>query len=170
MPPRVFLVGMMGVGKSTVGRLLAERLGWPYLDSDEQVQRHTGRTVPEIFAADGEPAFRAEEKRALAEAASGDTPVVVSVAGGAVLDPDNRTLLRDRGKVVWLRANLDTMAERVGEGEGRPLLSGAGGPAVALAQLYPQRRPVYEDLADLVVDVDQITPGEVVDKIVAALP
>jgi shikimate kinase len=170
MPPRVFLVGMMGVGKSTVGRLLADRLGWPYLDSDEQVQRHTGRTVPEIFAADGEPAFRAEEKRALAEAASGDTPVVVSVAGGAVLDPDNRKLLRDRGRVVWLRANVDTMAERVGDGEGRPLLGGEGGPAAALAELYPQRRPVYEELADVVVDVDQLTPGEVVDKILAALP
>src|SRR5205814_4280088 len=93
-PTRVLLIGMMGVGKSTVGRLVAERLGWPYIDSDHWVERHTGRTVPEIFATDGEAAFRAEEKAALQEAATSDRPLVVGVAGGAVLDPENRALIR----------------------------------------------------------------------------
>lgn len=158
---------MMGAGKSTVGRALAQRLGRPYLDSDEQVERATGRTVPEIFEANGEGAFRAEEKKALAEAATSDGPVVVSVAGGAVLDPDNRRLLREAGTVVWLRAEVDTLAARVGSGEGRPLLS--DDPADTLRRLYAERRPLYEELADVVVDVDGITPDEAVERILAAM-
>jgi shikimate kinase len=163
----IFLVGMMGVGKTTVGRLLAERLDRRYVDSDEQVVANTGRTVPEIFEESGEAAFRAEEKRALKEAATADTQSVVSVAGGAVLDPENRSLLRASGTVVWLRARVDTMAARVGGGEGRPLLG--DDPAAALARLYPQRRPIYEELADVVVDVDDVRPEDIVERIVAAL-
>jgi shikimate kinase len=163
----IFLIGMMGVGKTTVGRLLAERLGRPYLDSDEQVMANTGRTVPEIFASDGEPAFRVEERKALVEAVERGKPSVVSVAGGAVLDPENRVLLRNSGIVVWLRADVDTLAERVGRGEGRPLLG--DDPAAALARLYPQRRPLYEELADVVVDVDAVEPEQVVEQIMAAL-
>lgn len=164
---RILLVGMMGVGKSTVGRALANRLGWPYVDSDEQVMLCTGRTVPELFAERGEAAFRAEEKRALAEAVAGDGPVVVSVAGGAVLDPDNRRLLNDSGTVVWLRAGVPTLAARVGDGEGRPLLG--DDPATALASVSEERRPLYEGLADLVVDVDHLSPQQAVDEIVGAL-
>ena len=159
---------MMGVGKTTVGRALARRLGIPYLDSDEQVQRRTGRTVPELFAERGEAAFRAEEKRALAQAVTSDAPVVVAVAGGAVLDPDNRRRLRDAGTVVWLRADVATLAGRVGDGTGRPLLG--DDPRAALTRLYDRRRPLYAELADLVVDVGHLTPAEAVDRIVAALP
>jgi len=162
----IFLVGMMGVGKTTVGRLLAERLGVRYCDSDAQVVANTGMTVPEIFSSRGEAAFRAEEKRALAEAAQGD-PAVVAVAGGAVLDPDNRKLLRESGTVVWLRATLETMATRVGRGTGRPLLG--DDPAAALAALYPQREPLYAEVADIVVDVDDARPEDVVEQIAAAL-
>jgi shikimate kinase len=163
----IFLVGMMGVGKTTVGRLLAERLGRPYIDSDEQVMANTGKTVPEIFESDGEPAFRAQEKQALEQAVASPVPAVISVAGGAVLDPANRELLKANGKVVWLRARVDTMAQRVGRGEGRPLLG--DDPGAVLARLYPQRRPLYEEVADVVVDVDDARPEEIVDKIVAAL-
>ncbi|HZQ84316.1 MAG TPA: shikimate kinase, partial [Acidimicrobiales bacterium] len=88
MTQRVLLVGMMGAGKTTVGRELSRRLGWSYFDSDAMVEAHTGKTVPEIFEERGEAAFRAEESRALAEAVTSDGPAVVSVAGGAVLDPD----------------------------------------------------------------------------------
>ena len=166
-PHRVLLIGMMGAGKSTVGGLLADRLGWPYWDSDEQVQAHTGLTVPEIFAASGEAAFRAEEALALAEATTGDGPAVLSVAGGAVLDPDNRQRIRRAGLVVWLRASVDTLARRVGSGAGRPLLG--DDPAANLARLLLERQPLYEQLADVVVDVDELDPEQAVSRIQAAL-
>ena len=136
---------MMGSGKTTVGRALAQRLGWKYLDSDRQVEATTGRTVPEILEQDGEAAFRAEETRALRAAIAGDEPVVVSVAGGAVLDPDNRAALSDAGTVVWLRADVDTLRTRVGDGRGRPLL--AGDVEGNLRRLYDERRPIYSGLA-----------------------
>ena len=153
----------MGAGKTTVGSRLAERLGWDYYDSDAQVEAATGRTVPQIFAESGEAAFRAEEAQALATAVRGIRPVVVAVAGGAVLAADNRRLIRDAGPVVWLRARPASLAERVGPGEGRPLLE--GDPAGALARLDAVRRPLYDELADLVVDVDDLAPDEVVDRI-----
>ena len=157
----------MGAGKSTVGRRLARRLGWSLLDSDEMVVASTGRTIPEIFAADGEAAFRAEESRMLAEAAGSDEPAVVSVAGGAVLDPGNRRVMAAAGPVVWLRADVATLARRVGDGRGRPLLD--GDPAAALRRLDAERRPLYAEVADIVVDVDDLTADEVVERIVAAL-
>lgn len=167
MPERVLLVGMMGAGKSSVGRRVARRLGWPYLDSDEQVCRRTGRSVPEIFAERGEAAFRAEERGALARAATSAHPVVVSVAGGAVLDPVNRRRLRQAGTVVWLRARPATLARRVGGGEGRPLLG--ADPASALGRLYSRRRPLYADMADAVIDVDGITPDEAATRVLRAV-
>jgi 3-dehydroquinate synthase len=163
----VMLVGMMGAGKSTVGSFLAERLSWRYVDSDAQVQAATGRTVPEIFETSGEAAFRAAEASALREALSGEPRVVVSVAGGAVLDPGNRALLRRSGTVVWLRARPDTLRVRVGDGHGRPLL--AGDAATALTRLDAERRPLYLELADLVVDVDALDPPAVVDQVLAGL-
>ncbi|MDQ1397085.1 MAG: shikimate kinase [Acidimicrobiaceae bacterium] len=164
---RVLLIGMMGVGKSTVGHAVAQRLGWPYLDSDEWVERHTGKTVPEIFESEGEPAFRAQEAAALQEAATSDGPLVVGVAGGAVIDAQNRALIRNAGLVVWLRADILTLAKRVGDGHGRPLLG--DDPEAALKRLYPERRPLYEGLAHMAVDVDQRSPGEIADEIVGAL-
>lgn len=165
MPDRLLLVGMMGVGKTTVGRRCASRLGWRHLDSDAQVMADTGQTVPEIFAQRGETAFRAEESRVLAEALSSPDDVVVSVAGGAVLSADNRSLLRRSGVVVWLRADPATLARRVGKGEGRPLLD--DDPAAALVALEEVRRPLYREVATAVIDVDVLTPDQVVERVLA---
>lgn len=164
---RVLLVGMMGAGKTTVARLLAGRLGWRYADSDEDVEAATGHTVAELFAAGGEAAFRPLESRALAAAVEGDEPVVVSVAGGAVLDPENRALLQRSGTVVWLRARPSTLAGRVTSSNHRPLLS--HDPAATLERLDADRRPLYQELADVVVDVDDDTASTVADKVMAAL-
>ena len=166
-PERILLIGMMGAGKTTVGRLLAGRLHCPYLDSDAQVEARTGRTVPEIFAENGEAAFRAEETAALGEALRLPPPLVVSVAGGAVLAEPNREMIRGAGRVVWLRARPETLARRVGSGAGRPLLD--RDPAGSLARLDEVRRPLYAGLAGLVLDVDDLAPAQVVERVEAWL-
>ncbi len=168
-PARLLLVGMMGAGKTTVGRCLAGRLGWELADSDAMVEASTGRTVAQIWEAAGVAAFRTEEKRALAEALTGDRPVVVSVAGGAVLDASNRALMRRSGVVVWLRAAVETLAERVGDGGShRPLLD--GDPLGGLHELDAVRRPLYAAVADIVVDVDQLDAPAVADRVLATMP
>jgi shikimate kinase len=161
---RILLVGMMGAGKTTTGRSVAARLGWDYLDSDAEVERVTGSTVPELFARHGEQAFRDAEADALRQACASTTPVVVSVAGGAVLRPENRELLRASGRVIWLRARPETLAARVGDGTGRPLLD--DDPAAALVALDAVRRPLYAEVADETIDVDDLSPAEVVAQIV----
>ena len=163
----VYLIGMMGAGKTTTGTLLAEKLGWPYLDSDAEVEAATGSTVPEIFANRGEAAFRREESAVLRRAMASEQPAIVGVAGGAVLDPENRALLASTGRVVWLRAEVDTIVGRVGTGVGRPLLDHH--PAATLARLDAERRPVYAALANVVVDVDRRSPAKVVTEILDAL-
>jgi shikimate kinase len=165
-PSRILLIGMMGVGKTTVGGILAQRLGWRYLDSDAEIVGATGLTVPEIFKIHGEAAFRAEESRVLACAATSESPVVIAVAGGAVREPQNRRWVRRAGFVVWLRASVETMAGRVGTGLGRPLLG--EDPEAALRTLYPPRAAVYRRLADATVDVDHISPTEVAERALRA--
>lgn len=168
MVERILLVGMMGAGKTVVGRMLAERLGWRYVDSDEQVMAATGRTVREIFEQDGEAAFRREESAALRAAVDAPGPAVISVAGGAVLDPANREHIASAGTVVWLRAPVDVLAVRATQAIGhRPLLDGAadGGVADVLARLYDVRAPLYAGVADIVVDVVELRPAAVADRI-----
>lgn len=160
---------MMGAGKSTVGRLVARSLGWSFRDVDDEVERVAGTSVAEVFAGRGEPAFRALEAEALARCLDDDTDAVVSVGGGAVLSPANRARLASGGTVVWLRAAPATLAARVGDGDGRPLL--AGGPDEAarrLAELAGERAPLYAEVADAVLDVDGCAPEEVAAQVVAA--
>lgn len=166
-PRHVVLVGMMGAGKTTIGRRLARRLERPFVDSDEQVETRTGRTVREIFEAEGEPAFRTLETEALCDALSSTTPSVVAAAGGTVLADVNREAMRAAGTVVWLRADPDVLAERVRNGVHRPLL--ADDPANVLRQLDADRRDLYEAVAHHVVDTGRRRPEDVVDAIVEVI-
>jgi shikimate kinase len=158
---------MMGAGKTTVGRLVALDRLWDYFDSDAEVEVETGLTVPELFARDGETAFRDAEARALRLACASPSNVVVSVAGGAVLRAENRALIISSGTVVWLRARVATLARRVGSGAGRPLLD--GDPLASLTELDVVRRPLYEEVADLTIDVDELAPPAVAAKILEAV-
>jgi shikimate kinase len=159
----VVLVGMMGSGKTRVGEELATRLGVRFVDSDEQIERREGRTVREIFEADGEAAFRKLETDALVEAVGYAERTVIAAAGGVVLDPANRELLRRAGTVVWLRARPEVLAERVREGDHRPLL---GEDALgALRQLDAQRASLYAEVADAVLDVDDLSPDDAVARV-----
>jgi shikimate kinase len=154
---------MMGAGKTQVGRALAARLGVPFVDSDAQVEGHTGHTVREIFERDGEAAFRRLESEALADALAAPVPSVIAAAGGVVLDAGNRDLLR-RETVVWLRAAPEVLAARVRSGTHRPLLG--DDPLDALRRLDVERVGLYEDVADLVVDVDELPSDDVVARVV----
>lgn len=166
---RVFIVGMMGVGKSTAGRLLAETLGWPYVDTDEEVPRRAGRSFQEIWEHDGEPEFRRLEAEAVADVAARPGPTVVALGGGAILDENSRSTIKSSGLVVWLRADPGTLFGRLGHhaGAARPLLR--HGPEEALRRLSEARAPIYEATADLVFDVDRMNPRDVADAIVEAL-
>ncbi len=166
-PGRILLVGMMGAGKTTTGRMVAEALGWDYLDSDVEVEKKTGLTVPALFARDGEAAFRDAEAEVLREACARTDPVVVSVAGGAVLRPETRDLLRASGRVIWLRARPATLAARVGDGVGRPLLG--EDPGSSLLALEAVRRPLYAEVADETIDVDDLSPDTVGGRIIAGV-
>jgi shikimate kinase len=162
----ILLIGMMGAGKSTVGRILARRFGCVFRDSDEEITAKTGRTVAEIFASRGEAAFRAEEKAVLARALTSPVPAVIAVAGGAVFDPDSRRRIRQSGHVVWLRASPNVLAVRVAPlgvvFDHRPLL--AHDPRGTLKRLEAMRRPVYTSLADAIVDVDWLPPAVAAER------
>ena len=163
----LLLIGMMGSGKTTIGRRLAERLGRPFFDSDAQVEQATGRSVAEIFATAGEAAFRAEETKALAAAVRSDRPAVIAVAGGAVLSPENRQIMRGAGQIVWLRASPAVLVRRLGDGSGRPLL--AGDVPGNVARLVAEREPAYTELAEVIVDVDHHSAAETTEVVLAAL-
>ncbi|MDQ4070541.1 MAG: shikimate kinase [Actinomycetota bacterium] len=159
---------MMGAGKTSVGRRLAEVRGWDFFDSDRQIEAMTGKTVAEIWRTEGEPEFRSLEAQVLADALASTTPRVIAAAGGTVLDERNRRLMQLHHPVVWLRARPGTLARRVTSGAHRPLLDEEG-PAAVLERLEAVRRPFYEEVADVVVDVDDLTQEQVVACIEAAI-
>jgi shikimate kinase len=158
------LVGLMGSGKTTVSRVIAERLRRRVLDSDAVIEARTGRTVREIFATDGEAAFRALESSVLLEALASEEPVVIAAAGGVVLSESNRTaLVASDAKVVWLCADPLVLLERVKSGQHRPLLDGdARG---TLLQMAADREALYREVADVIVSVDNRSVADIVEAI-----
>ena len=163
--PAVVLIGPMGVGKSTVGRLLAERLGVAYRDTDDDIVAAEGRTIAEIFVDEGEAAFRAVEKRAVRAALTGH-PGVLALGGGAVLDPDTRALLAGH-RVVYLSMDVEEAVRRTGLNVARPLL--AVNPRKQWRELMEARRHLYEEVATAVVPTDGRTPEEVTRAALDAL-
>lgn len=164
-PANVVLVGLSGSGKTTVGRLLARRLGWRFVDTDQQIQQRTGQTVQEIFRVQGEPAFRAIESAVVAEVCQGARQVIAT-GGGAVVAEANRQQLLDGNLVVYLASAPDVLAARLSRSlsrEPRPLLQDRD-LVERLAELAAQREPHYR-CAHHVVSTDQRTPREVVDVI-----
>lgn len=163
-PDHLVLVGMMGAGKSTVGRMLAHRLGCRLLDTDQLVERHTGRSVREIFAEDGEAAFRDLESQVLLRALAAEEPSVIAAAGGVVLREENRRALAASSvRVVWLRADAGVLAGRVRGGGHRPLLD--GDPEGVLRRLAGERDALYREVADAIISTDGRTPGEVAEAV-----
>ncbi|KPF55598.1 shikimate kinase [Novosphingobium capsulatum] len=145
----VVLVGMMGVGKTTVGRKLASLLDVPFVDADEEIERAAQMPIPEIFATYGEPYFRSGERRVIARLLDGATPTrrkILATGGGAFVDPDTRRLILDKAVSVWLDSDIDTLVERVGRKDNRPLLRG-GNPREILSRLREDRRAAYEQAA-----------------------
>jgi shikimate kinase len=163
--PRVVLVGAMGSGKTTVGRLVAEELGLGFVDTDHVVEAMAGRSVAEIFIDDGEERFRELEQRAVAESLATHDGVV-ALGGGAVLDVATRDLL-DGHRVVFLRVGLTDAAKRVGLGVSRPLL--LGNVRGRIKQLLDERTPIYESVAQHAIDTDGLSAAEVADRVRAVV-
>jgi shikimate kinase len=158
------LVGMMGVGKTTIARVLSDRLDRPVLDTDALLEARTGRAVREIFATDGEPAFRALETEVLCDALAATVPSIIAAAGGVVLSPVNRAMLTaSPARVVWLCADPATLVDRVRGGGHRPLLDGDA--AGTLQRMFVEREALYREVADAIVLVDNRSVSDVVEAV-----
>ena len=187
----ITLTGFMGSGKTTVGKVLADFLGCPFMDLDDLVVKKAGKSIPDIFAQDGEPAFRELEARLLRQTVSkyAESTAVLALGGGAVLAPASAALLHEKTVCIYLRATLDTLLARLeGETAGRPLLQeipdqvGDDGGSVVMpgpgssvmpgpdrasvADRLASREPIYEETAHVVIDTDGLSPDEVADEII----
>jgi shikimate kinase len=167
----IFLIGYRGTGKSTVARLLAERLGRDWIDADDEIERRAGKSIAAIFAENGEPAFRDLETSVVAELCRWRRSVV-ALGGGAVLSEVNRTAIRSAGIVVWLTASVDTLSRRLAADESnasrRPALTKSGGLS-EIETLLATREPIYRACATFEVDTEDKTPAEIADEIMAHL-
>ena len=162
----IVLVGLMGAGKSTVGKRLAKRLGIPFVDADEEIERAADHTISEIFDRFGEPAFRDGERRVIARLIEGG-PKVLATGGGAFMHGATRALILERCIAIWLDADIDTLAERVSRRDTRPLLRGRD-PKTTLAELAERRNPFYAQ-AHLRVPTAPVPHEDVVDRVLSAI-
>jgi len=175
----ITLTGFMGSGKTTVGKVLADFLGCPFMDLDDLIVKKAGKSIPEIFAEDGEAAFRQLEARLLRQTVEKYTEntVVLALGGGAVTAPASAALLREKTVCIYLRATLETLLSRLeGETAGRPLLNEIPGQAgndvmpgpdrASVASRLAEREPLYEQTAHVIIDTDGLSPDEVADEII----
>ena len=159
----ITLTGFMGSGKTTVGKVLADFLGCPFMDLDDLVVKKVGKSIPDIFAQDGEPAFRQLEAQVLRKTVEkyAESTAVLALGGGAVLAPASAALLHEKTVCIYLRASLETLLARLeGETAGRPLAD------ASLADRLAAREPIYEKTAHVVIDTDGLSPDEVADEII----
>jgi shikimate kinase len=166
IPKTIVLVGLMGAGKSCIGRRLAQRLGLPFVDADREIEEAAGCSIPDIFALHGEAAFRDGERRVIARLLDNPTQVL-STGGGAFMDPRTRALIHERAISLWLRAGLELLAKRVARRNDRPLLQ-VTDPRAKLAELIAERSPVYAE-ADLTVDSADGPPEVTLERVLEAL-
>jgi shikimate kinase len=162
----IVLVGMMGSGKSSIGRRLAARLAIPFVDADSEIEAAAGMTIPEIFERHGEPYFRAGEGRVIARLLD-NGPQVLATGGGSFMNQETRAAIRAKGISVWLKAEFDILMKRIKRRNDRPMLK-TDDPAATLAALVAERYPVYAE-ADLTVLSRDVPHDAIVDEIVAAL-
>ena len=159
----ITLTGFMGSGKTTVGKVLADFLGCPFMDLDDLVVKKSGKSIPDIFAQDGEPAFRELEAQVLRKTVAkyAESTAVLALGGGAVLAPASAALLHEKTVCIYLRATLDTLLARLeGETAGRPLAD------ASLADRLASREPIYEETAHVIIDTDGLSPDEVADEMI----
>jgi len=163
IPGNIFLVGLMGAGKTSVGKLLARRLGKTFHDCDQEIERATGVKIPVIFEIEGEAGFRAREALAI-DALTALQGIVLATGGGAVLSADNRRRLSENGVVVYLRAAAAELWSRTRRDKNRPLLKAAD-PRAKLEQLFAERDPLYREVADTIVDTGSQSVGNLANRL-----
>ncbi|MFH1851845.1 MAG: shikimate kinase [Candidatus Neomarinimicrobiota bacterium] len=164
----IFLIGMMGSGKTSAGRLLASSIHWQFVDLDAEIERPGGKTVDRIFHEDGEAYFRELEADRLRQIAAGRRQVIAT-GGGAVLLPENRRLIGAGGVAILLRTAAVTLIDRVGDGSSRPLLNGEQDKSATLCNIWEERENYYRELAAFTVDTDELTAAEVAEQVASWL-
>ena len=164
----IILIGPMGAGKTTIGRQLAKQLNMRFVDSDKEIENHTGASISLIFEIEGESKFRERETKMLRELSSEDN-VVLATGGGAILAEENRRILRRNGTVVYLHASVDTQLERTRNSKKRPLLN-TDDPRARLEELMKVREPLYRQEADVIVNADRRSSARVAKEIIDQLP
>ena len=163
----MILVGPMGAGKSTIGRLLGKELRWSFKDSDKEIEQRTGADIPWIFDVEGEAGFREREQAMLAELCELEG-LVIATGGGAVMRPENRVALHEGGRVVYLHTTVEQQLDRTSRDRNRPLLR-TSNPGRVLADLMAVRDPLYREIADIIIETDERPPRLVVREIIERL-
>jgi len=163
---KIVLVGLMGAGKTSIGRRLAARLGLPFSDADDEIEKAAGSSIEDIFERLGEERFREGERRVIARLLDGP-PIVLATGGGAFMDPDTRKVIAENGISIWLKSNIDTLVKRTSKRKNRPLLKNKNHREV-LKHLIEVRYPIYQ-LADIIIDSLDVSAEETLHQVVKSL-